>query len=66
MTTHSEAGKGDDMRPTNHNAYSNNYDVIWCTKAKRQTADEINQQLQDALAEDEEFERIAREQGEKK
>lgn len=61
-----EAGKGDDMRPTDHNAYSTNYDVIWGKKVRRETADEINQQLQDALAEDEEFERIAREQGEKK
>jgi lysozyme family protein len=62
VTTHSEAGKGDDMRPTNHDAYSNNYDRIWGKKVRRETADEINQQLQDALAEDDEFERVQREQ----
>lgn len=27
--THSEAGKGDDVRPTDHKAYSNGYDLIW-------------------------------------
>jgi hypothetical protein len=57
-----EAGKGDDMRPTDHKKYGSNYDVIWGKKVKRKTADEINQQLQDALAEDDEFERIQREQ----
>lgn len=60
--THREAGKGDDMRPTDHNKFSSGYDLIWGNKVKRKTADEINQQLQDALAEDDEFERIQREQ----
>jgi hypothetical protein len=27
--THSDGGKGDKQRPTDHNAYSNNYDNIW-------------------------------------
>jgi hypothetical protein len=62
VTKYHEAGKGGDMRPTDHNAYSANYDVIWGKKVRRETADEINQQLQDALAEDDEFERIQREQ----
>jgi hypothetical protein len=53
------------MRPTDHGAYSSGYDLIWGKKVKRKTADEINQQLQDALAEDDEFERIQREQGQR-
>lgn len=52
--THSDGGKGDDMRPTDHNKFSNGYDLIWGKKKD------------DAKAEDEEFERIAREQGEHK
>jgi hypothetical protein len=51
-----EAGKGDDQRPTDHNKYGSNYDLIWGEKKKQD----------DAKAEDEEFERIQREQGEKK
>lgn len=27
-----EAGKGDKQRPTDHKAYSNNYDLIWGKK----------------------------------
>lgn len=60
--THGDGGKGDKQRPTNKDAYSNNYDLIWGKKVERKIADEINQQLQDALAEDDEFERIKREQ----
>jgi hypothetical protein len=48
-----EAGKGDTQRPTDHNKYSANYDAIF-----RQTKE-------DWQAEDEEFERIQREQQEK-
>ena len=62
MTHHSEAGKGSDTRPTDHKKFSNGYDLIWGKKVPKETADVINQQLQDALAEDEEFERVAREQ----
>jgi len=51
-----EAGKGDDMRPTDHKKYGSNYDLIWGNKKKQD----------DAKAEDDEFERIQREQGEKK
>lgn len=54
MTTHSEAGKGDAQRPTDHKKYGSNYDAIF------------RKDKEDAKAEDEEFERIAREQGEKK
>lgn len=33
MTKYSEAGKGDDMRPTNHKNYSSGYDTIdWSAK----------------------------------
>lgn len=53
--THSEAGKGDAQRPTDHNKFSSGYDLIWGKKKQ-----------DDAKAEDEEFERIQREQGDKK
>jgi uncharacterized FlaG/YvyC family protein len=43
-------GKGDKQRPTDHKAFSNNYDSIF-SKTK-----------EDWRAEDEEFERIEREQ----
>jgi hypothetical protein len=45
-----EAGKGDDMRPTDHKKYGSGYDLIWGRKKD------------DAKAEDDEFERIQREQ----
>ena len=62
--THGDGGKGDTQRPTDHNAYSSNYDLIWGKKVSKETANILNQQLQDAMAEDQEFERIQREQGE--
>lgn len=49
--THGDGGKGDTQRPTDHNKFSSNYDLIWGKKKE------------DAQAEDEEFERIQREQG---
>ena len=30
--THSEAGKGDDVRPTDHKKFSDGYDLIWGKK----------------------------------
>jgi hypothetical protein len=48
-----EAGKGDTQRPTDHNKFSTNYDAIF-----RKTKE-------DWQAEDEEFERVQREQNEK-
>ena len=61
-----EAGKGDDRRKEEViGSYGTGYDRIWGRKTNRKTADEINQQLQDALAEDDEFERIQREQGQR-
>lgn len=65
MTHYSEAGKGADQRPTDHNKFSSGYDLIWGKKVDKETADAVNQQLQDAFAEDQEFERIEREQREK-
>lgn len=32
-----EAGKGDTQRPTNHKAYSDNYDLIWGKKDDKTT-----------------------------
>lgn len=51
--THGDGGKGDTQRPTDQNKFSSNYDLIWGKKKE------------DAQAEDEEFERIQREQGER-
>jgi hypothetical protein len=53
MTYYSEAGKGPDQRPTDHKKYGSGYDLIWGKKKD------------DAQAEDQEFERIEREQREK-
>ena len=64
--THGDGGKGDTQRPTDQNKYGRNYELIWGKKVPKETENEINQQIQDALAEDDEFERIQREQGEKK
>jgi hypothetical protein len=52
MTKYHEAGKGGDMRPTDHKKFSSGYDLIWGNK-------------DDAFAEDQEFERIEREQRER-
>jgi hypothetical protein len=48
-----EAGKGDTQRPTDHNKFRENYDTIF-----RKTKE-------DWQAEEEEFERLQREQNEK-
>jgi hypothetical protein len=55
-----EAGKGDKQRPTNWDHFSENFDRIFGRKVPDNVAAEVNRQLQDALAEDEEFERIAK------
>ena len=34
-----EAGKGDTMRPTNYNVFSNNYDLIFKKKTNEQNTD---------------------------
>lgn len=47
-----EAGKGDTQRPTNWDHFSENFDRIFGKKVPPDVAAEINQQLQDALAED--------------
>ena len=49
-----EASKGDAQRPTDYKSFAENFDLIFRRKQE------------DAMAEDEEFERIQREQGEKK
>ena len=63
--THGDGGKGDTQRPTDSKKFSSGYDLIWGKKVDKETADVVNQQLQDAFAEDQEFERIEREQREK-
>lgn len=60
--THGDGGKGDTQRPTDNNKFSDGYDLIWGKKVSKEVAEDINQQLQDAFAEDQEFERIEREQ----
>lgn len=51
--THGDGGKGDAQRPTNHKSFSSGYDLIWGNRKE------------DAQAEDQEFERIEREQRER-
>jgi hypothetical protein len=74
MTQHSEAGKGDAQRPTDHKKYGSNYDLIWGKKKELrdrigmmpiEDAHKLFGTKEDAKAEDEEFERIQREQNEK-
>jgi hypothetical protein len=55
-----EAGKGDKQRPTDYDKFNENFEKIFGVKITKEKADEFNRQLQDALAEDEEFERIAK------
>lgn len=50
--THREAGKGDTQRPTNYKSFAENFDNIF-------------RKNDDAKAEDDEFERIQREQGQR-
>lgn len=47
--THSDGGKGSDTRPTDHKKFSEGYDLIWGKKVRKEVAEELNQQLQDAL-----------------
>jgi len=37
--THGDGGKGDSQRPTDHNKFSSNYDLIW-GKKKQEHKDE--------------------------
>jgi hypothetical protein len=55
-----EAGKGDKQRPTDYDKFNESFEKIFGVKITKEKADEFNRQLQDALAEDEEFERIAK------
>jgi len=52
MTKYHEAGKGSDTRPTDHNRFSEGYEAIWGKKVPKELMDAVNQQLQEALAED--------------
>lgn len=47
-----EAGKGDKQRPTNHEAFGKHFEEIFGKKVPKEVADAVNQQLQEALAED--------------
>jgi hypothetical protein len=68
-----EAGKGDKQRPTNHKSFSENFDRIFGKKELRdrigmmpiEDAHNLFGTKDDALAEDDEFERIEREQRER-
>jgi hypothetical protein len=65
-----EAGKGDTQRPTNYKSFSENFDLIFGKKELRdrigmmpiEDAHKLFGTKDDAKAEDEEFERIAKEQ----
>ena len=50
--THGDGGKGDTQRPTNYKSFAENFDNIF-------------RKQDDAKAEDDEFERIQREQGQR-
>jgi hypothetical protein len=74
MTRYSEAGKGGDMRPTDHKKFSSGYDLIWGKKKELrdrigmmpiEDAHKLFGTKDDAQAEDDEFERIEREQRER-
>lgn len=50
--THGDGGKGSAQRPTNHDAFSTHFEEIFGKKVPKEVADAVNQQLQEALAED--------------
>ena len=55
-----EAGKGDTQRPTDWGKFSENFEKIFGSKPTDKEMAALKQQQDDALAEDEEFERLAR------
>lgn len=55
-----EAGKGDKQRPTNWDHFSENFERIFGSKPTAKEMAALKQQQDDAQAEDEEFNRIAR------
>jgi ABC-type transporter Mla subunit MlaD len=57
-----EAGKGDTQRPTDWDSFSENFERIFGSKPTEKEKAALKQQQDDAQAEDEEFNRIAREQ----
>lgn len=59
--THGDGGKGSTQRPTNWDHFSENFERIFGSKPTKEEKEKLMQQ-DDAKAEDEEFERIAREQ----
>lgn len=50
--THSDGGKGDTQRPTDHKKFSDNYDLIWGKKAPEEKSAEPKQQPQDDVPTD--------------
>ena len=46
-----EAGKGDKQRPTNHNVFSNNYDLCFKKKPNEQKTDRTIDTVQEARQE---------------
>jgi hypothetical protein len=55
-----EAGKGSKQRPTNYESFAEGMERIFGKKVTKEQADEMNRLFEDAMAEDEEFERIAK------
>ena len=55
-----EAGKGDTQRPTNWDSFSENFEKIFGSKPTKKEMAALKHQQDDALAEDEEFDRIAK------
>jgi len=55
-----EAGKGSKQRPTNYESFAEGMERIFGKPIPKEQADEMNRLFEDALAEEEEFERIAK------
>jgi hypothetical protein len=55
-----EAGKGSKQRPTNYESFAEGMERIFGRPVTKEQADEMNRLFEDAMAEDEEFERIAK------
>jgi hypothetical protein len=53
-----EAGKGSKQRPTNYETFAEGMERIFGKRVPKEQADEMNRMFDDAVAEEEEFQRI--------
>jgi hypothetical protein len=47
--THGDGGKGDSQRPTNHSAFSKNFDAIFGKKPEKRLIDMTEEDFNEAL-----------------